>query len=183
MERYSEEDIIKGCCKNNRKFQEILYRTYFPKMKSMVYRYTQDDDRAMIILNDGFLRVFKKISSFQFKGSFEGWVRKLIFHSISDYFRKESKYMKTVVFDIQDKDIEGSVLPELFIEDLLKLIDQLPPATKRVFKLYAIEGYPHKEIGQKLKISEGTSKWHLSEARKKLKKILAQNNFIYDHAG
>jgi RNA polymerase sigma-70 factor (ECF subfamily) len=149
----------------------------------MVRRYTNDEDRALMILNYGFLRVFQKIKSYSFKGSFEGWVRKLVFHSISDYFRKESKYLKTIVFDIHDRDVEGSVLPELFIEDLLKLVEKLPKATKEVFKLYAIEGYPHKEIGQKLNISEGTSKWHLSEARKKLKQILIQNNYIYEHAG
>ena len=84
---------------------------------------------------------------------------------------------------MQDREVRGDVLPELFIEDLLKLVESLPNSTKEVFKLYAIEGYPHKEISIKLGISEGTSKWHLSEARKKLKKILIQNNFIYEHAG
>ena len=152
-------------------------------MHAMVKRYTRDEDRALMIINDGFLRVFKKIQSYTYKGSFEGWVRKLVFHSISDHFRKESKYLKAVVFDMQDREVRGDVLPELFIEDLLKLVESLPNSTKEVFKLYAIEGYPHKEISIKLGISEGTSKWHLSEARKKLKKILIQNNFIYEHAG
>lgn len=152
-------------------------------MHSMVRRYTNDEDRSISILNDGFLRVFQKIETFQFQGSFEGWVRKLIFHSISDHFRKESKYLKTIVFESQDKDIQGDVLPELYIEDIIKMVNTLPNATREVFRLYALEGFPHKEIGEMLNISEGTSKWHLSEARKKLKAILIKNNYYYEHAG
>jgi RNA polymerase sigma-70 factor (ECF subfamily) len=152
-------------------------------MHAMVRRYTTDEDRSVSILNDGFLRVFQKIESFNFNGSFEGWVRKLIFHSVSDHFRKEAKYLKTIVFESKDRDIQGSVLPELYIEDILKMVDTLPNATKDVFKLYALEGFPHKEIGNMLNISEGTSKWHLSEARKKLKAILIQNNYSYERAG
>jgi RNA polymerase sigma-70 factor (ECF subfamily) len=149
----------------------------------MVRRYTTDEDRVISILNDGFLRVFEKIDSFRFQGSFEGWVRRLVFHSISDHFRKESKYLKTIVFESEDRDIQGTILPELYIEDILKMVESLPTATKQVFKLYALEGFPHKEIGQMLSISEGTSKWHLSEARKKLKAILIQNNYSYEQAG
>lgn len=175
--------MIQGCCKNDRKFQEILYRKYFDTMCAMVRRYTTDEDRVISILNDGFLRVFEKIDSFRFQGSFEGWVRRLVFHSISDHFRKESKYLKTIVFESEDRDIQGTILPELYIEDILKMVESLPTATKQVFKLYALEGFPHKEIGQMLSISEGTSKWHLSEARKKLKAILIQNNYSYEQAG
>ena len=87
---YSEQDLVAGCVRNERRFQELLYRQYFPKMMGMCMRYTKDRDIAMQIVNNGFLRVFKKIDQFSFKGSLEGWIRRLVYHSVSDYFKKHS---------------------------------------------------------------------------------------------
>jgi len=168
--------IIRGCVKNDRKYQEKLYKMFFPTMMSMCHRYTRDDDEAMSIVNDGFLRVFKKIDSYGHIGSFEGWVRKFIYHSISDYFRKKSKQLKFMVFEDYDASYNQEVLESLYEADIIKLIDAVPKASADVFILFAIQGYAHKEIAELKGISVGTSKWHVSEARKKLQDLLKKKN-------
>ena len=182
---FNELDIAKRCAQNERQAQEHLYRRFFPPMLQMCLRYTDGDrNRALEILNDGFLRVFKKIHLYEGRGSLEGWIRRLIFHAISDYFKQNKSYLDSIVFsdDLQEikmppyavlkNEATGGVLSELYYDDLLKVIDLLPPATCKVFKLYAIEGLNHHEIGEQLNISVGTSKWHLSSAREQLRKLL-----------
>ena len=172
---YSEKEIVAGCADNQRFFQEKLYRQFFPAMMQMCLRYTNDRDKAMEIVNNGFLRVFKKINTFQFKGSLEGWIRKLVYHAMADYFRANQKYIHFLVFEDHDESIPEVATSNMYFEDILRLVQSLPPATQQVFQLYAIEGYRHPEIAQQLHISVGTSKWHLSEARKKLKALIQQN--------
>ncbi len=168
------QKIIEGCKANDRRCQEELYRMFFGKMLAMCRRYTQDEDQQISIINDGFLKVFKKIDSFKGEGSFEGWVRRLVFTSLSDFFRKENKYLKFMIFDTPDTVLKSESEETLFYQDIINLIDRLPEKTREVFHKYAIEGYTHKDIGADLNISEGTSKWHLSEARKKLQLLLRE---------
>lgn len=171
--------IIAGCKANDRKSQEELYRIFFDKMLAMCRRYTQDEDQQISIINDGFLKVFKKIDTFKGEGSFEGWVRRLVFTSLSDFFRKENRYLKFMIFDTPDTVLKSDSEEELYYQDIISLVERLPNKTKEVFQMYAIEGYTHKDIGKELEISEGTSKWHLSEARKKLQ-ILLKERKIYN---
>ena len=181
---YTEQELVEGCTRNERRAQEVLYRRFFPEMMRMTRRYTRDEDIAIEIVNNGFLRVFKKIDTFSFKGSLEGWVRRLVFHSISDYFKQQPKNVHFLVWEEWDSRNEGNpALPNLYLEDLLGMVDQLPPATKNVFYLYAIDGYTHAEIGKHLGMSEGTSKWHLNAARKRLKELIAQQNLNQSYAG
>lgn len=170
---YTDQELVKGCIKNNRKFQEILYRKYFRAMMYMCMKHTGDRDLSMQIVNNGFLKVFKKIDTFSFKGSLEGWIRRIVFHSLSDFYKQHSKYIQLLVFEEKDEAISENALDNMYVEDILKLVNDLPPATKRVFQLFAIEGYSHKEIAEQLQISEGTSKWHLATARKTLKKLIS----------
>jgi RNA polymerase sigma factor (sigma-70 family) len=179
----TEAELIRGCVKNDRRCQEMLYKKYFPAMMRMCMRYTRDPEEAQEIINTGFLRVFQKIHTYAFKGSFEGWIRRLVFHSLADHFKKASRTIRFL--DINDKDspTSESVLNKLYYEDVIALVDHLKGAAKEVFWLFAVEGFTHAEIGEKLDISPGTSKWYLSEARKKLKSLVAsQSNFKY-HAG
>ena len=165
---YSEKEIVDGCVRNERFFQELLYRKYFEKMIAMCMRYTDDRDIGMEIVNNGFLRVFKKLNTFSFKGSLEGWIRKLVYHSLSEYFKKHSKYLQFLVFEEQDTSITSNALEAIYEEDLLRMVDSLPPATKEVFRLYAIEGFTHVEIAKAISISVGTSKSNLLRAKAKL---------------
>ncbi len=176
---YTEEELVQGCTRNERLYQEALYRRYFGAMMRMCRRYTDDDEVAMTICNDGFLKVFKKIDSFAFKGSLEGWIRRIVYHALSDYFRKESKYIQFMVFEEKEDQAGAEVMPGLYFDDLMALVKQLPQMTERVFRLYAIDGYNHREIGERLGMSENTSKWHLSSARKKLQHLLMQQQKNY----
>jgi RNA polymerase sigma-70 factor (ECF subfamily) len=178
--QHTERELVEGCIKNDRYAQEMLYRKYFGTMMRMVMRFTQDNEEAMEIINNGFLRVFKKLHTFSFNGSLEGWIRRLVFHSVSDYFKKHSKAV--YFLDLEDRDApqRDSALDNLYLEDVMKLVDLLPDASKEVFYLYAVEGYNHREIAEMLGISAGTSKWHLSNARTKLKQLIRT---YYNHAG
>ena len=174
---YTDKELIAGCLRNDRQFQELLYRKYFAAMWRMVSRYTQDRQAAQEIINNGFLRAFKKLHSFSHKGSLEGWLRKLVFHSLSEYFKQHNKYLQLLVFDETSvanshSTKTESALHHLYFEDLMKLIQTLPPATRQVFELYAIQGFSHMEIANQVNISIGTSKWHLSTARKQLQQLL-----------
>ena len=180
---FNQTEVVKGCIRNDRSGQEALYRKYFPVMLSMCRRYTSDQDQLISIINDGFLRVFKNIGKYQNKGSLEGWIRKIVFRCLSDFFKKENKYLRLMIFEEKDTQMRSNALDELYFEDILALVDHLPNATQKVFRLYAIEGYTHREIGEILNISSGTSKWHLSEARKLLKSFMKKSNFSSNHAG
>lgn len=182
--QHTDESLVEGCVANDRYSQELLFRKYFPSMMRMCRRYTQDPEVAMEIINTGFLRVFKKIHTYAFTGSLEGWIRKLVFHSLSDYFSKQAKQVN--LLDLADRDAPESALAlqSLYFEDIIRLIDYLPDATRQVFWMYAVEGYTHPEISDRIGISVGTSKWHLSMARQKLRTLIENHypNTKY-HAG
>ena len=136
----------------------------------MCLRYTTDDNLICEIINDAFLHTFKNIQKFEGRGSLEGWIRRITFHALADYFRKENKQIKFLLVD----DYEPMAIAqnnqdlECDYDDLLSKIDSLKGRFRDIFIKYAIEGYNHREIGEELDISEGTSKWYLAEARKKL---------------
>ena len=174
--KYTDPELVAGCIINDRRCQEHLYRTYVQRMMMMCLRHTRDEQAALEIVNDGFLRVFKKIHLYSFKGSLEGWIRRLVYNSLSEYYKKHSKYLQFLVFEERDSSFEPNALQNMFVEDIMKLIEKLPPATKSVFRLSAIEGHTHVEIAKQLRISVGTSKWHLATARKKLKVLLEHYN-------
>jgi RNA polymerase sigma factor (sigma-70 family) len=169
---YTERELVEGCTANDRRAQEVLYRRFFPEMLRMCLRYTRDEDTAIEIVNNGFLRVFKKIHTFAFKGSLEGWVRRLVYHSMADYYRDNSRYLHFLVLEERDESVPERGHEGFFEEDILRAVRTLPPTSQEVFRLYAIEGYSHAEIAQNLHMSEGTSKWHLSTARQKLRDLL-----------
>ncbi|HKK87835.1 MAG TPA: sigma-70 family RNA polymerase sigma factor [Saprospiraceae bacterium] len=168
----SDEILVEECLGNNRRAQEALYKKYFDSMFAMCLKYTSNRDVALDIVNRGMLRVFKKIEKFSHKGSLEGWIRKIVFHALSEFFKKDNRYREHVLLNYRDERLENRVLDNLYYEDLIDLIRYLPNSSLKVFKLYVLEGYSHNEIADKIGISEGTSKWHLSNARKKLIELI-----------
>ncbi len=176
---YSDEELVSGCVANDRRAQEALYKRFAPDMFRMCMRHTRDEDRATEIVNLGFMRVFKKMHTFAFKGSLEGWVRRLVYHSIADFFRENAKYGYFLVFEEKDDQVPEKCHDTFYEEDIMKAVKRLPPMSQEVFRLYAIEGYSHAEIGGMLNISEGTSKWHLSTARQRLREQLAALGYQY----
>lgn len=175
--KYSEEELVAGCISNDRRAQEALYRCFFPEMMRMCLRHTRDEDKAIEIVNTGFLRVFRKLHTYGFKGSLEGWVRRLMYHCVADYFRENARYSHFLVFEEWDQPIPERSHDRFFEEDILTEVQKLPRMSQQVFRMYAIEGFNHSEISEALGISEGTSKWHLSNARQKLKEQLIAIGF------
>ena len=171
-EHHRIKDWVQGCCENDRQCQENLYRHYFDSMVRLVKRYTRDDDHIISIVNDGFLKAFKNIEHYNFTGSLEGWLRTIVFRALSDHFRKRKSDFKMVPLLNKDEISQNDGPSGLYFEDLLEHLKKLPTMSRKVFELYAVQGYLHREIAEILDISEGTSKWHVSEARSRLKEIL-----------
>ncbi len=166
--------LIERCKQNDRRAQEEIYRMFFPKMFGMCMKYLKEEDRAIEVLNDGFLRAFQKVETFGFNGSFEGWIRRIVYRCIMDHFKRHSKYRENVLLEVHEKYNEESALDKLYSEDLLSLVHSLPPKTQSVFCLFALEGYSHKEIADQLNISVGTSKWLLFNARERMQLLVKQ---------
>lgn len=177
MDNYS--DIIKACIKGSRIAQNKLYQLFADKMYGVCLRYANDEDEAKDILQDGFIKVFINLKQFNNKGSFEGWIRRIVVNTALEKFR-DKNYLFAVnmesEYDVNSNQYDH-ILSDLSAKDLLKLIKELSPQYRTVFNLYAIEGYSHKEICEKLRIKEGTSKSNLSRAREILKeKVKKQYN-------
>jgi len=160
------ENIIEGCKKGKQRYQEELYHLLAPRMYGLCLKYANDRDDAKDIMQDGFIKVFQKIDQYGGKGSFEGWVRRIMINTALEKYRSQiTIYSLDERMPLSDEGVQSTVIDNLSAQDLLGLIRQLTPKYRMVFNLYAIEGYNHKEIGELLGISEGTSKSNLSRAR------------------
>lgn len=177
-----ESDLINGCLKGNRRMQEELYRRYSPKMYAVCLRYASNAEEAQDILQEGFIKVFKKMDSFRGDGSFEGWMRRVFVNTAIEHFRRR-RYLMPVT-EREENTIEGkytSALDDLGAKDIMALVQELSPGYRTVFNMYVVEGYTHKEIGDILGISEGTSKSQLSRAKVILQDMV--RNFIDKQRG
>lgn len=172
------ELIVKGCLANDRAAQEMLYRKFYGRMMGTCMRYLGNEDDARDVLNTGFLKVFQNLKSYSGQGSFEGWVYLIIRNAIIDQIRKRVKYREESLDETtaETSFVEPGALEQLYAKDLLKLLYQLPETTRLVFNMFALEGFKHDEIAKTLGISSGTSKWHVSEARRILKQCLETYN-------
>lgn len=170
----SDIDLINGCIRNDRRAQELLYKQFYDAMASICMRYTQNENDAVEVLNNGFLKVFKYIQQFdQQKAGLYTWIRKIMINTAIDFIRQNHKHTgKVELSQVNEPYVASEAILKLDADELLELIRKLPPSTQLVFNLYVVEGFTHKEIGVKMGISEGTSKWHLSEARRLLQKSL-----------
>lgn len=166
----ASEELIKACQKGKREAQGELYSMYYKKMYGVCLYYSKDETEAMDFLQDGFFHLFQKIGKYSFKGSFEGWMRRLFVNLILQSYRSKKLLYPTGLETIESENLSyENIIEDITVRDLLELVRELSPQYKLVFNLYAIEGYSHKEIAQKLSISEGTSKSNLSRARTLLK--------------
>ena len=161
-----ESDLIRGCIEGDRRMQEELYRRFSPRMYAVCLRYAGSTEEAEDILQEGFIKIFKKLDSFRNEGSFEGWIRRIFVNTAIEHFRRK-RYLQPVT-EKEENTLEGnylSVLDNLAERDIMELVQQLSPGYRTVFNMYVVEGYTHKEIGDMLGISEGTSKSQLSRAK------------------
>lgn len=171
--------IIEGCIKGDRKAQQQLHKMFYGKMLSVCYRYASDRDEAKDMLQDGFIKVFQRIKSFEFKGALEGWVRRIVVNNAIDHIRKKRDFVvssedDTRLENIKDEDsdlLDEENYSQLKAEIILNLIQKLSPAYKAVFNMYVLENMSHKEIADILGINVGTSKSNLAKAKARLKEL------------
>ena len=171
----TEEAILQGCLKNQPAAQQELYSKYSPKMLAVCYRFARNREDAEDMLQEGFIRVFTQIHQFQSKGSFEGWIRRIVVNTaIRHLERKKMKFKDIDDHGTTTPQVEASAYTHLGEEDLMKLINQLPDGYRIVFNLNVIEGYSHEEIAEMLHIQPGTSRSQLVKARKMLQQQILQ---------
>lgn len=173
------KNIIVGCIEKKPKAQEQLFKMFYGRMMSVCLRYMGDHEQAQDVLQDGFIKLFDKIDRYNFEGSFEGWVRRMFVNTAIDAHRKkkrdpfkmddDSRVAEEFTDEFGDEALE---ITSLKAEIAMEAIGNLSPAYRAVFNLYVIENYTHKEIGEILGISEGTSKSNLAKAKGKLKLLL-----------
>jgi RNA polymerase sigma factor (sigma-70 family) len=174
----NDTELVRGCIVNDRRAQEQLYKQFYGPMASICMRYTRNQHDAIEVLHNGFLKVYKNIQRFDAsKASLYTWIRTIVIHTAIDFIRQKSRWYipQSEIEKADNTGIEAEAVDRMSSQELLKLVQELPPATQTVFNLYVVEGYTHKEIGELLDISDGTSKWHLSEARRQLQKLVLKH--------
>ena len=170
----SIEQLINDCKKNDIKAQEQLYRQYAPKLFSVCLKYSRNYTEAQDNLQDGFLLIFEKIHLFSFKGSFDGWAKRVMINHVLQQYRKTT-FLELVndVVDESEIEIEDE---NINLDFLLKIVQELPDRYRLVFNLYVLDDYSHKEIAEMLSISIGTSKSNLARAKMILKEKIDKSN-------
>ncbi len=176
----TEKELIRRCKKKNAKAQKLLYYKYHGSLLGICMRYAKSKAEAEDILQMAMMKIFKNIGSYSGKGSFEGWMKRITVNMAVDNFRKSIKhYYHDSIDDTDEKVLSADLIADnLEVKDILKTIQLLPDGYRVVFNLYAMEGYSHKEIAEKLGITESTSKTQLLKARRKLRKLLLSLNRI-----
>jgi RNA polymerase sigma factor (sigma-70 family) len=170
-----DELLLRGCCEEHPLAQKYLYQRYFGRLLTVTYRYANDRQEAVGILNQAFLKIFQSIHRYQPTGTLYSWMRTIVFRTALNHIRSQMVFDNIETLDnFPPLSIEAN-FNDFDTEYLLNAIQKLPMASRTVFSLYEIDGYQHNEIAQMLNISIGTSKWHLSEAKSKLRLILMKN--------
>lgn len=172
---YAETDLIRGCMDGNRRMQEQLYKQFAPKMYSVCLRYCNNADDARDVLQEGFVKIFRNLVNFRGEGSFEGWMRRIFVNTAIEHYRRKTNLISiTEAVETTYQDDDWTVFDRLGEKDILEMIRELSPGYRTVFNMYVVEGYPHKDIGAVLGISEGTSKSQLARAKIILKKMIEE---------
>jgi len=167
----SERELVELCAADDRQHQELLYRKYAADMYKVCLMYANNKADASDILQESFIKIFKNIDKFRFQGSLRGWIRRTVVHTAINAYNKKQRDTQLVIPMAESGDVDASIdsiVGQLEANDIIKLVNSLPQKAKEVLKLYAIEGYKHKEIAKLLGITEGTSKSQFSRAKKML---------------
>jgi RNA polymerase sigma factor (sigma-70 family) len=176
----TEEAIFQGCLKNQAEAQRELYNRYSPKMLAVCYRFAHNREDAEDMLQEGFIKVFSQIHTFQNKGAFEGWIRRIMVHTCINNLKKNKRFNESVdiayASGVQVR--EESVPSIVQAKQVVECIRMLPVGYRTVLNLYAVEGYSHKEIGEMLDIEESTSRSQYTRAKQMLEEILIRKKIL-----
>jgi len=180
------DQLIKDCVAGKQQAQAQLYHIFSSKMYGVCLRYAKDSTEAEDNLQEGFIKVFTNLKKFRHDGSFEGWIRRIMINVSLEKLRKQNKLYPVEDVAIYDSiNFSDDVIAKISADDLMKLVQELPPRYRLVFNLYVIEGLSHQEIAKEMTITQGTSKSNLARARDILKKkvhetfgeVTAKNNY------
>lgn len=179
------QEVIQGCINGQSKYQEILHKAFYSKMLVVCMRYAHNKAEAEDLLHDGFIKLYQKLEKYNYQGSFEGWVRRIIVNNSIDFIRRRKEF--TVDFssdnehiinnryDSTEKTLEDIEVTKFKAQKIIEAIQQLSPAYKTVFNMYVLEDMSHKEIAEELGVSVGTSKSNLSKAKLRIREILSSS--------
>ncbi len=171
----AEKEFIEGCGNGVEKYCKLLFDSYYGVMLGLCRRYTTEPEEARDILQEGFIKIFKYIGQYQFNGSFEGWMKRIMVNTAIDHYKKSIR--QPMIGYLNDEEADRTDLPDHMYEDefpvdpgyLLTLVQQLPLSYRLVFNLNIVEGYSHKKIGELLGISESASRSNLTKAKQKIR--------------
>lgn len=174
-----ELDLITACINHERRAEYELYKLTYSYLMSICIRYTNNKEEAEEVLNTGFLKILSNLTKYKSEIPFKVWIRKIMVNTLIDAYRKEkthSSQIKYVEDYIETSDFAdvNKALTKMNADQIYSMIKQLPPMSQKVFNLYVIDGFSHKEIARMLDMSEGTSKWHLSFSRQQLKDMITK---------
>ncbi len=179
----TDRELIEGCLRNDRLCQEKLFKKYSPLVKAICWRYLTQREDVNDVLQESFIKVFKNLDRFNFDGSFEGWVKRTVINTV---FTKITRYNFNEEVELIPEMHESydyrEIIDAISVKELRQEIAALPTGYRLVFNMHVIEGYNHREIGEILKITEGTSRSQLIKARKMLQmRLLKKENKFIEH--
>ena len=176
----TEQSILAGCLNNDPSSQRELYNRYSPKMLSVCYRFANSREDAEDMLQEGFIKVFTQMHTFQNKGAFEGWIRRIIVHTCINFLKKNKKFSNSIDLEQADYlEVKEETMPSVMqARQIIECIRLLPLGYRTVLNLYAMEGYSHKEIADMLDIEESTSRSQYTRAKSMLEAILIKKRII-----
>ena len=177
----TEEAILQGCIRNNPAAQKALYEKYSAKMLVVCYRYAHNREDAEDMLQEGFIKVFSQIHTFENRGALEGWIRRIIVHTCINNLKKNKRFNESVdLIHANALQVREDSIPSIMqAKEVVECIRQLPIGYRTVLNLYAIEGFAHKEIAQMLDIEESTSRSQYTRAKAMLEDVLIRKNILY----
>ncbi len=176
----TDDAIFQGCLNNDSVAQRELYSRYSSKMLSVCYRFAHNREDAEDMLQEGFIKVFSQIHTFQNKGAFEGWIRRIVVHTCINHLKKNRKFNESVdIIHATGVQIREDSVPSIVqAKQVVECIRLLPIGYRTVLNLYAIEGYSHKEVAEMLDIEESTSRSQYTRAKQMLEDILIRKKII-----
>lgn len=176
----TEEAIIKGCLKNDKTAQRELYNRYSSKMLAVCYRFAHNREDAEDMLQEGFIKVFLQIHSFENRGAFEGWIRRIVVHTCINILKKNKKFNESVdIIHATGVQVREESVPAIIqAKQVVECIRLLPIGYRTVLNLYAVEGYSHREIAHMLDIEESTSRSQYTRAKAMLEDILVRKRIL-----
>ena len=170
--------LIKQVRKGSPAAQKEVFTTFSPQLYKVAYRYAPDSHTAKDILQESWIKIFGKIDQYKEEGKFEAWCKVIVIRTALTYRRKFKVHLRDEEFQSGDYSLDPKVLMDMDTADLMKIIDSIPSDYSDIFKLYVVEGYSHREIGELLDIGESTSRCKVSLARKKLRTILSKRKKV-----